>query len=450
MLRLLPWLVLGVMLAGCGGGGGNGGGGNIGVNARVPDVVGLSQASAATAISNAGLKLGTVTPRASSTAPAGDVISQNPAAGTLTAPLATVDLIVASGLPIFDLADAFPNLPDFDQPIFLAPVPTDSRLVVVEQSGHAKVFDPASASGTTDVLDVSSLVVAGGEQGLLGFAFDPAFASNHFVYVNYTRSGDGATVIARYTWDGARMADANSAKVILTVAQPAANHNGGIIAFGSDGLLYVGLGDGGGADDQFGNGQNLNSLLAKILRIDVHPLNAANGYDVPPDNPFVGNANAKPEVWAMGFRNPWRFSFDRQTNMLWVGDVGQNQYEEIDTVTKGRNFGWPAFEGNHAYLNVPLASGTTYVAPIFEYDHSVGDAIIGGYVYRGSRFGALVGRYIYADFGSGTIWAVDTDGTNNTSIAQGGNPTSFGEDSSGELFVVDQNGRIYEFQDNGP
>jgi uncharacterized repeat protein (TIGR03806 family) len=537
-------LALWLAIAGCGGGGG-GDGSNIGVSARVPNVVGQTQAAAGTSITGAGLNVGTVTMATSSSVAAGNVISQNPAAGALVAPASSVDIVVSSGVgptvvvpnvvgqtqaaastaitnaglrvgavtnamsttvpsgsvisqtpasgtsvaensavnltvssgpnpafgintrpPVgnftlpnqggapgtFTLVEAFPNLPNFNRPLFLAPVPApDTRLVVVEQTGRVRAFVPDTAtSTTTDVLSVSSLITTSGdEQGLLGFAFDPNFATNHYIYVDYTRSGDGATVIARYTWDGTNTANLNTAKIILTVPQPAANHNGGMIAFGSDGYLYIAFGDGGGSNDQFNNGQNLNSLLGKILRIDVHPANDATPYLVPSGNPFVNMANRRPEIWAFGLRNPFRFSFDRQTGQLWVGDVGQNQFEEIDIVTKGANYGWPAFEGNHAYQSVPLAGGIPHTPPVHEYDHSDGIAVIGGYVYRGSQFASLFDRYLYTDFGSGTVWAIGTDGANNGTIAMDASPTSFGEDNAGELYVVSQTGRIDVLNESG-
>ena len=538
--------VLWLLVAGCGGGG-SGGGGNIGVNNRVPDVVGQSQAAAATAITAAGLTLGTVTMASSATVVAGTVISQNPAAGALVPPVSLVDLVVSTGPPptvavpdvvglsraaattaitaarltvgtvtrassanvpvdnvisqtptggvvvpinstvnlvvssgpnppfgintrpavanftlpsqgggagTFTLVQAFPNLPAFNRPVLLAPVPPpDTRLVVVEQTGRVRAFSPSAATSTTDVLNVSTLITtSGNEQGLLGFAFDPDFATNHYVYVNYTRSGDGATVVARYTWDGTNTVNLNTATIILTVAQPASNHNGGMLAFGPEPnpYLYIAFGDGGGSDDQFNNGQNLNSLLGKILRIDVHPQNAGNGYDIPADNPFVGIAGRRGEIWAFGLRNPFRFSFDKNTGDLWVGDVGQNQWEEIDVVTKGMNCGWARFEGNHLFRNdVTLAGGIPHSPPIHEYDHSEGIAVIGGYVYRGSRFASLFGKYLYTDYGSGTIWSLDADGQNNTVLTNAANPTSFGEDNDGELYVVQQNGRLYELNESG-
>jgi glucose/arabinose dehydrogenase len=435
-----------LLLVACGGGGS--GHSNIGVNGIVPDVVDQSQADATAAIGAAGLNVGTVTTAASATIVAGNVISQTPAPGTSVPPASDVNLVVSSGpLPAFGLVQPFPNLPVFDEPTFLAAVPApDSRLVVVEQTGRVRVFTPtADVATSSEILDVATLITtAGSEQGLLGFAFDPDFAGgNHFIYVNYTRSGDGATVVARYTWDPATPT-ATSPKIILTVPQPAANHNGGMLAFGADGYLYIALGD-GGSDPT--NGQNLDSLLGKILRIDVHPQNDATPYDVPADNPFVGQAGHREEIWAFGFRNPFRFSFDRDTGELWVGDVGQNQWEEIDIVEKGMNYGWPAFEGDHAYQNVALADGIPHSPPRYEYDHSLGCAIIGGYLYRGSEFPSLFGRYLYSDYCSGTVWSVDANGQNNFTLATvSSSPTSFGEDNAGELYLVAQDGRLYQMQ----
>jgi glucose/arabinose dehydrogenase len=441
------FVLLASLLAACGGG--SGGNNNIGVAGVVPDVVNQTQAAASAAISAAGLRVGGVTTLGSGTIVAGNVISQDPVAGTSLPAGSNVNLVVSSGpLPAFGLVQPFPNLADFDKPIFLAAVPApDTRLVVVEQTGKVRVFaSNASVTTTSTILDVSALITtAGSEQGLLGFAFDPDFASNHFIYVDYTQSDPadvGATVVARYTWDPSTPT-ATSPKIILTVSQPASNHNGGMIAFGMDDYLYVGLGD-GGSDPS--NGQNLNSLLGSILRLDVHPANDATPYNIPADNPFVGQPNHKEEIWAFGFRNPFRFSFDRDNGELWAGDVGQNNWEEIDIVESGKNYGWPAFEGNHTYSNVSLGDGIAATPPLYEYDHSLGCAIIGGYVYRGSRLVSLFSRYLYTDYCSGTVWSLDNTGQDNTTLATAPSPTSFGEDNAGELYVVAQNGRIYQLQ----
>jgi glucose/arabinose dehydrogenase len=434
------YVLAALLLAACGGG--SSGDNNIGVAGVVPDVVNQTQAAASAAISAAGLRVGNVTTVGSGTIAAGNVVSQDPVAGSMAPIGSSVNLVVSSGLlPAFGLVQPFPNLPNFDKPIFLAAVPApDTRLVVVEQTGKVRVFAANGGVTTTStILDISSLITtAGSEQGLLGFAFDPDFTTNNFVYVDYTRAGDGATVVARYTWDPSTPT-AGSPLTVLTVAQPASNHNGGMLAFGPDGYLYIALGD-GGSDPS--NGQMLDSLLGKILRIDVSVI----PYDIPADNPFVGQPNHREEIWAFGFRNPFRFSFDRNNGELWAGDVGQNNWEEIDIVEKGMNYGWPAFEGDHTYSNVSLGDGIAATPPLYEYDHSVGCAIIGGYVYRGSQLVSLFSRYLYTDYCSGTVWSLDNTGQDNTTLATAPSPTSFGEDNAGELYVVAQNGRIYQLQ----
>lgn len=406
-----------LVIAGCGGGGGSDTGGGGGTTGGTPQV---------------------------------------PPFGIDTRPsVASFDLPTSAGNPgVIDLVPAFPNL-SFSAGIYLSGVPGDTRLLVAQQGGQVRAFVPSVSVATSRlIIDLSGRVQFGGEQGLLGIAFDPNFAANRFIYAHYSRRGDGATIIARYTWDATADAAAlASEKIILVVAQPASNHNGGTIAFGPEGYLYIALGDGGGANDQFDNGQNLNSLLGKILRIDVHAAVAAAAYDVPADNPFVGSTNIRPEIWAYGLRNPFRFSFDRQTGQLWVGDVGQNAIEEIDIVTRGANYGWPRFEGTRLFRSATALAGTApHTPPVFEYDHSLGVAVIGGYVYRGARIAALIGDYIYGDYASGTVWSLAYDGVNpptNTEIATAQNPTSFGEDNSGEVFVVSQNGGIFQMTESG-
>ena len=380
---------------------------------------------------------------------------QEPAFGIATRPtVAAFDLPTSVGNPgVIDLVAAFPNL-SFNSAIFLAGVPGETRLVVAQQSGQLRAFAPSVGVATSRlILDVSAKLVFAGEQGLLGLAFDPNFATNRFIYVHYSRRGDGATIVARYTWDASTdVAVPSTEKIILVVAQPAANHNGGMIAFGPDGFLYIALGDGGGANDQFRNAQNLNSLLGKILRIDVHPAVATNAYDVPLDNPFVGTPNARPEIWAYGLRNPFRFSFDRQTGQMWAGDVGQDAIEEIDIITRGANYGWPRFEGTRLLqAGTSLTGSAPHTPPIFQYDHSQGVAVIGGYVYRGARIAALIGVYLYSDFASGTVWSLDFDGVNpatNAELATAQNPTSFGEDTNGEVYVVSQGGGIFQMNES--
>jgi uncharacterized repeat protein (TIGR03806 family) len=226
-----------------------------------------------------------------------------------------------------------------------------------------------------------------------------------------------------------------------------------MIAFGPDDYLYIGFGDGGGAGDTYDNGQNPLSLHGNMLRIDVHPANPADPYAIPADNPFVGNPGFLDEIWALGLRNPFRFSFDRQNGDLWLGDVGQNAWEEVDLIKRGANYGWPRFEGDHLFdANTALAGGLPHTRPVAEYDHGAGRAIIGGYVYRGTTFAALFGRYLYTDNSSGTIWALDWDGNSvraNEVIANASGPTSFGEDNDAEVYVVSGGGTISKFAQVG-
>jgi uncharacterized repeat protein (TIGR03806 family) len=357
----------------------------------------------------------------------------------------------------FSLVEAFPNL-SFTAAIYIAGVPGDGRLVVAEQGGRVYAFVPSAtvANGQRRlVLDLSGQVLfVGDERGLLGLTFDPDFVTNRYLYVHYSVSGSGDSRISRFTWDaGTDSVNLASEKQILNLAQPAANHNGGALAFGGDGYLYIAFGDGGGANDQFGNGQNLGTLLGALLRINVHPQNPTDPYDIPVDNPFVARAGARPEIWAFGLRNPFRFSFDRQNGDLWLGDVGQSAREEVDLVSAGGNYGWGRFEGTQLFnSSVALASGTTHSPPVLDYPRNVGTTVIGGYVYRGSRFASLFGRYLYADYGAGSVWALTWDGnqvTSNDLLDTASNPTSLGEANDGEVFVVQQNGSILEFAESG-
>jgi glucose/arabinose dehydrogenase len=321
----------------------------------------------------------------------------------------------------FALQNAFPNL-SFSASIFLAGVPGQDRLVVVEQGGRIHAFTNDSAvSATRVVLDISPVVNFSGEQGLLGLAFDPDFISNGYIYLHYSVLSPRRSVISRFTWNaGTDLVTPASEKIILELDQPAGNHNGGMLAFGSDDYLYIAFGDGGGGGDTYDNGQNPLTLHGNILRIDVSPANPVDAYDIPSDNPFVGTAGFRDEIWALGLRNPFRFSFDRQNGDLWLGDVGQNEWEEVDLIERGGNYGWPRYEGDHPFnIGRALAPGTTARGPIAEYNHGSGRAIIGGYVYRGSEFAALFGRYLYSDNSSGTVWALDYDGAS-THVIWGG------------------------------
>ena len=296
--------------------------------------------------------------------------------------------------------------------------------------------------------------------GLLGLTFDPDFKNNGYFYINYTAPSQLRTVIARYTVSKSNpdQADPASLFIILEVLQPFENHNAGQLAFGSDGYLYFGIGDGGSGGDPFNNGQNKSILLGKMLRIDVKNKQGNLNYAIPPDNPFAGNTQGfREEIYAVGFRNPWRFSFDPVTNWLWVGDVGQDKWEEVDVVEKGKNYGWSIMEGFHCYKPAAGCDTTGLTLPLWEYGHDAegGIAIIGGRVYRGKKFPLLYGKYIYADFGSGRIWALSLDSTNSAQnflvFNTQKNISAFGTDKDNELyFCIYNDGKIYtlDYLDN--
>jgi len=364
------------------------------------------------------------------------------------------------GLPIdgvqlgdYELVNAYPNL-TFQEALLVDDVPGENRMIVVEQRGNIKVFndDPAVATSAV-ILDYSdNIATSSGEQGLLGFAFDPEFTENRFVYIYHTQVVTNASIVTRLPWDRATdTLDASKAKIILRVEQPFETHNAGMIAFGSDEYLYIALGDGGDGGDPFNHAQNKSNLLGSLLRIDVHPADDAVGYLVPDSNPFVGQAGVRGEIYANGFRNPFRFSFDRETGDIWLGDVGQETFEEINKVEAGGNYGWRVYEGTR--LNetkgseLPLA---TFIPPIHEYTHDKGLAVIGGYVYRGA-VGSLQGRYLFSDFANGEIRALSLDGDRVTSVDVIGSvvgPTSFGETRDGEVLVVSRYDGVFKFVEN--
>ncbi|RJQ81271.1 MAG: glucose sorbosone dehydrogenase [Desulfobacteraceae bacterium] len=353
------------------------------------------------------------------------------------------------------LVEAFPNL-TFDSPVVLLQHPSEpQRWYVVERGGLVRTFVGADATASQIVLDLSDKVDAAGEGGLLGMAFHPAFGQNGQIYVNYTGPGGPLTtfISAFSSNDGGLSFASASEEILLSLDQPFSNHNGGWIAFGPDGYLYIALGDGGSGGDPDGNAQNRNTLLGSILRIDVDRLEPDRPYAVPLGNPFSASAacgvgEGCPEIYAWGFRNPWRGSFDAQTGDLWVADVGQDDWEEINLVAAGQNYGWNILEGTHCY-QATTCNATGLAAPVAEYDHANGDhSITGGYVYRGSAVPALGGDYIYGDFVSGRIWRlVDAASGGRTSellIESGLLIVSFGQDSAGEIYVIDfSGGRIF-------
>jgi glucose/arabinose dehydrogenase len=324
---------------------------------------------------------------------------------------------------------------------------SSGRLFVAEQGGRIYILKNGSVT-STPFLDISSRVSGGSEQGLLGLAFHPDFPTDNRVFVDYTNAGGDIVVSSFRVPAGTPNAvDPTSEAIVITVEHSAhANHNGGAINFGPDGYLYVAIGDGGGSGDQDGNGQDLGTLLGKVLRLDVSP---ATGYAVPGSNPFVGKSGAD-EIWLYGLRNPFRFSFDRATGDLWLGDVGQNQWEEVDVARAGvggLNFGWRVMEGAHCYAPSSGCSTSGKVLPVVEYSHDFGCAVIGGNVYRGSAYPVLKGGYVFSDQCSGITWAVRANGTAAQPLVEvadvSGGVAGYGEDQAGELYAASLSGGVY-------
>jgi glucose/arabinose dehydrogenase len=342
-----------------------------------------------------------------------------------------------------------------------------NRMFVPQQQGIIHVFKQDSKE-TSVFLDMSNKVAyidKENEEGLLGLAFHPKFKTNGEFFVYYTTQEEShTTVVSRFqvSKENPNQADPASEEVLMSVNHPYWNHKGGTICFGPDGYLYIAIGDGGAGNDPHGNGQNLQTLLGKVLRIDVDHKDGKLEYAIPKDNPFIGRfANkqliARPEIYAYGIRNIWRMSFDRATGQLWAADVGQNLWEEINLITKGGNYGWNLRESKHEFAPNSTGSGPGLVDPIFEYNHDIGKSITGGHVYRGKKFPGLVGHYLYADYVSGRIWALKYDETKKAVLANHPIPyegaalpvISFGEDEAGEVYfmIVSPTGRgIYTFQ----
>jgi glucose/arabinose dehydrogenase len=372
--------------------------------------------------------------------------TQEPVPATQTAEPTPEPILQADTLPDPNLYNWTLFASGLDRPVFLTHAGDQSgRVFVVEKTGRIQIFQDGTAL-SEPFLDIVQLVNSrDSERGLLGLAFHPKYAENGLFYVNYTNL-NGDTVVARYQVSADKdRADANSQQVLLTVAQPYPNHNGGMIAFGPDGYLYVGMGDGGSGGDPQGNAQNPNTLLGKILRIDV---DGGTPYSIPAGNAPGGLA----EIWALGLRNPWRFSFDRLTGDLLIGDVGQNQWEEIDIlpggILGGSNLGWDYYEGTHTYEGNPPA-GTSLIFPVIEYPHNGGKcSVTGGYTYRGTQFPDWQGVYLYGDYCAGLVWGAIPDANGNWQTAElfkvQAALASFGEDESGELYLLDLNGSIYK------
>lgn len=404
--------------------------------------------------------------------------------------LATAALCRAQDLPKITLSLVLPKL-QIERPVWMSEAPDGSqRLFVVYQTGKILIAKKGSDGGEAkEFFNIEARdPKAGGENecGLLSLAFHPGFVTNKLFYVYYNQKNENQnsrplnfpirSVISEFKVSDTDpdKADLKSERIVLEVPQPFGNHKGGQISFGPDGFLYLGLGDGGAADDPFNHGQSLSTLLAKILRIDVNgrqkvgraPNQREIGYSIPRDNPFVkepdmGDRGCRKEIYALGLRNPWRFSFDRETGALWCGDVGQNIWEEVDVIEKGGNYGWNVREGAHHFK--PGPEGAKYIEPVIEYphqnrfqkdamfpDHSIGVSITGGYVYRGKKFPALDGIYIYADYGAGTFWGLRYDAATKKASAHGtllqqpDNIDSFAEDAEGEIYVLMQSGKIYQ------
>ena len=342
-----------------------------------------------------------------------------------------------------------PVVTGLNQPLDLVNAGDGSgRLFVVEKGGTVRILQDGELAAEP-FLDISEKVTKNSERGLLGLAFAPNYAETGLFYVNYTNL-QGNTVVAEYAVsDNPAKADPASEMILLTIPQPEPNHNGGDLAFGPDGMLYIATGDGGGGGDrhgQIGNGQSLDTLLGKLLRIEV---GSGQGYSVPTNNPFVSAEEARPEIWAYGLRNPWRFSFDRETGDLYIGDVGQNAFEEIDFQAAGsgggQNYGWRVMEGFHCF-NPSDCDTSGLTLPVLEYPHSEGNSVTGGYVYRGAAIPELVGQYVYGDFGSGRVWRAQQQNgewTNKLLLESGLNIAGFGTDEAGELYVVAINGGVY-------
>lgn len=390
----------------------------------------------------------------------------------LAALFATAPLLAA--LPKVELLDAFPAA-KLDRPLWMSEAPEGSgRFFIVEQQGRILLTRKGGTGAEmTEFLNiVKREPFVENEEGLLGLAFHPGFRTNNLFYVYYSQQKPRRSVISEFKVSATdpNRADLASERILLEIPQPYWNHNGGQVSFGPDGFLYIGSGDGGSGNDPHNNGQNTASLLAKMLRIDVNTRSQSTSgwnprpleYGIPKDNPFVGENSkygVRKEIWAYGLRNTWRFSWDRETGDLWAGDVGQDDWEEVNLIVKGGNYGWPVREGFHHFK--PGPEGARYAEPVLEYphqpnqmktakfpNHSTGLSITGGYVYRGKKYPALRGVYVYADYNLGTIWGLRYENgkvvEQSTLLEQPKNIVSFAEDSDGELYVLCFDDKIFK------
>ncbi|MDE2685877.1 MAG: PQQ-dependent sugar dehydrogenase [Chloroflexota bacterium] len=371
---------------------------------------------------------------------------------TVTAPTAqgSPPSVGAEPLQKMRVERVFPNL-SFKRTVGMAyPDDGGKQLFVLLQPGIIMTFANDQNVETASIfLDIRERVSdRGNEEGLLGLAFDPDFHANGYFYVYYSATNPRRSVLSRFTAHAiGSIANADSERIIMEIEQPYSNHNGGQIAFGPDGYLYIGLGDGGSRGDPQGNGQSLSTLLGSILRIDVSMLDESGSYSIPADNPFIGSEGVKREIWAYGIRNPWRFSFDRESGELWMADVGQNRLEEVNIVSRGLNYGWNTMEGSSCFKPSRGCDVQGLEVPIAEYGREDGCSVTGGYVYRGKRLPSLYGAYIYGDFCSGKIWALRYDGAKITEhleiVDSRLEISSFGEEQTGEIFILSFDGGIY-------
>ncbi len=370
-------------------------------------------------------------------------------APTPLAPTAEAPPPAAAGLPELNVVRALPQVSLKGMTNLVHAGDGSGRLYVSTKEGVVTAIEPDGA-GTSVYLDIADRVSdRGSEEGLLGLAFDPGYAESGLLYVYYSAAGPRRSVVSRFAAaPGGQAADPGSELVILQIPQPFANHNGGQIAFGPDGYLYIAVGDGGRAGDPLGSGQDRSTLLGAILRIDVSAASAATPYRVPPDNPFATEGGGvRGEIWAYGLRNPWRFSFDPVTGELWAADVGQNAREEIDLIRRGLNYGWNIMEGGACHSPPQGCDASGLEPPVAEYGRDGGCSVTGGHVYRGHRVPALRGAYVYGDFCSGKVWALRHDGQAVAEHALLADTdlriSSFGVDEAGELYLLSFDGGIY-------
>ncbi|MBX7043617.1 MAG: PQQ-dependent sugar dehydrogenase [Ignavibacteria bacterium] len=352
----------------------------------------------------------------------------------------------------FEFVNAFPNV-SFSSPLYVTHANDGSnRVFVVEKTGLIKVLP--NDSNTTDsrvFLDLTNKILNGSERGLLGLAFHPNYSANGYFYVDYTRAGDGATIVSRFSrsTNDPNKADSLSELILLTISQPYSNHNGGIVFFGLDGYLHIGMGDGGSGGDPGNRAQNVDELLGKVLRINVDSASGGNNYSIPATNPFA-QGGGRPEIFTIGMRNPWRISVDATTGLIWCADVGQDAWEEVDLLEVGKNYGWRCYEGNATYNTSGCGPVANYTFPVKVYQNIGSEcSVTGGYVYRGQRRPELTGQYIYADYCSRKVWRLKYEGgtvTGDSLIATAPSSVySFGTDQNNELYLCASNNIVYRF-----